>query len=103
MATAVVVIKHAALAKLLASPQGDVSMFMLRTGIRVSNQAKANCPVDTGRLRASIGVSQSAGPDGAVTTVGSNLEYSLYVEKGTRYQRAQPYLRPALNEVLRSL
>lgn len=84
MATAVVVIKHAALAKLLASPQGDVSRFMLRTGIRVSNQAKANCPVDTGRLRASIGVSQSAGADGAVTTVGSNVEYACILDAHTQ-------------------
>lgn len=103
MATAVVVIKHAALAKLLASPQGDVSMFMLRTGIRVSNQAKANCPVDTGRLRASIGVSQSAGADGAVTTVQATADYAIYVHEGTRYTRARPFLRDALNEVLRTL
>lgn len=103
MASTVVVIKHAALNALLVSPNGPTSRFMLRTGIRVSNQAKANCPVDTGRLRASIGVSQSFDTEGAVTTVGSNVEYAAYVELGTSRQRAQPYLRPALNEVIRTL
>lgn len=103
MATAVVVIRHAALQNLLASPQGDVSRYMLRQGIRVSNAAKRFCPVDTGRLRASIGVSQSFGHEGAVTTVGSEVFYAGFVETGTRYQRSQPYLRPALDEVLRSL
>lgn len=98
-----VALHHAALQNLLASPQGDVSRYMLRQGIRVSNAAKRFCPVDTGRLRASIGVSQSFGHEGAVTTVGSNVEYAAYVELGTRYQRAQPYLRPALDEVIRTL
>lgn len=98
-----VVINHAELNKLLISPQGPTSRFMLRTGIRVSNQAKVNCPVDTGRLRASIGVSQSFDTEGAVTTVGSDVFYSLFVEAGTSRQRAQPYLRPALNEVMRTL
>lgn len=85
---------------LLNSPSGEVSRFMLRQGILVTNLAKSYCPVDTGRLRASIGVDQSS--DGSVT-VGSNVEYAIYVEAGTRYQRAQPYLRPALDQVVGGL
>jgi hypothetical protein len=33
--------------------------------------------------------------------VGTNVEYSVYVEYGTSEQRAQPYLRPALEQALR--
>lgn len=103
MATAVVVIRHAALQNLLASPQGDVSRYMLRQGIRVSNAAKRFCPVDTGRLRASIGVSQSFGSEGAVTRVEATADYAIYVHEGTRYMRGRPFLTEGLDEVLRTL
>lgn len=33
--------------------------------------------------------------------VGTNVEYSVYVEFGTSEQRAQPYLRPALEQAVR--
>ena len=94
-----VTINTGALNVLLASPTGPTSRYLLRQGILVSNRAKVLCPVDTGRLRASIGVSQQFTPAGAVTTVGSNVEYSLYVELGTRRMRARPYLRPALQAI----
>ena len=59
------------------------------------NYAKKLCPVDTGRLRQSIG--HSTGDREAV--VGTNVEYAEFVELGTRYQHAQPYLKPALAEL----
>lgn len=96
---AAVTLNPAAINNLLASPTGEVSRYMLRQGVLVANAAKTLCPVDTGRLRASIGVSQQFTPAGAVTTVGSNVEYSLYVELGTRRMRARPYLRPALQAI----
>ncbi len=58
------------------------------------NYAKKLCPVDTGRLRQSIG--HSTGDREAV--VGTDVEYAEFVELGTRYQHAQPYLKPALAE-----
>ncbi len=63
-------------------------------GGTAENYAKKLCPVDTGRLRASIG--HSTGDREAV--VGTNVEYAEFVELGTRYQHAQPYLKPALVE-----
>jgi HK97 gp10 family phage protein len=100
MATSAFVPNPRGLDLLLNAPEGQVGRFMLRTGIRVENLAKAYCPVDTGRLRASIGVSRH--PNNVVS-VGSNVEYAAYVELGTRYQRAKPYLKPALDNVIRSL
>lgn len=38
-------------------------------------------------------------PDGLAGVVRSTAEYAGYVETGTRRMDAQPYLRPALNEV----
>jgi HK97 gp10 family phage protein len=74
----------------------------LRTaGIMVQNRARQLAPVDTGRLRSSIvsKVTQSTGSAEAIE-VGTNVEYAPYVEFGTRHMRAQPFLRPALAEVL---
>jgi hypothetical protein len=34
--------------------------------------------------------------------VGTNVEYAVYVEFGTSKMRAQPYLRPAVKEVVNS-
>ena len=55
--------------------------------------AKEICPVRTGRLRGSIG---HAKKNPTTEQVGTDVEYAPYVELGTRYQKAQPYLRPAV-------
>ena len=94
---------------------------ILRTCIRVSNQAKRLAPVDLGQLRNSImwrvnaeGFSEGgfnnrakASAEKAITVepeknsgvVGSNTEYAVYQEYGTRNMPAQPYLRPAVDIV----
>lgn len=52
------------------------------------------CPVDTGRLRASI--SHAVVPEEKAAYIGTNVEYAPYVEFGTVKTRAQPFLRPAV-------
>ena len=54
----------------------------------VERESKKVTPVDTGRLRASIGVSLR--PMEAV--VAPHTDYAIYVHKGTRYMRARPYM-----------
>ena len=61
----------------------------------VEAKAKELCPVDTGKLRASITpVIQSW----AKAYVGTNTHYAPYVEFGTKKSAAQPYLEPAFLE-----
>lgn len=67
---------------------------MKELGERVAQRAKEHCPVDTGRLQESI----TSTANGKTVTVGSDVEYAVYVELGTCKMRAQPYLRPALEE-----
>lgn len=55
--------------------------------------AKQLCPVDTGNLRNSI-THQMRGEN--TVAVGTNVHYAPFVELGTRKMRAQPYLRPAV-------
>lgn len=61
-------------------------------GLAAEGFAKRLCPVDTGRLRNSI--THATDKDSAY--VGTNVEYAPYVELGTSRTRAQPYLRPAV-------
>lgn len=52
-------------------------------------------PVRTGRLQRSV---QVWNPAPMMYQVGSILNYAPFVEYGTRFMRAQPYLRPAAQE-----
>ena len=65
----------------------------------VERDAKIRCHVDTGTLRQSLReMKQNKTPGRIESQVGTDIEYAPHVEFGTRYQRAQPYLRPALDE-----
>lgn len=61
-------------------------------GLLGEGYAKRLCPVDTGRLRNSI--THTADDDTAY--IGTNVEYAAYVELGTSKTKAQPYLKPAV-------
>lgn len=62
----------------------------------VAQRARNRAPVDTGALAASI--HRVKLPDGSFV-VGSSVPYASDVEFGTSKQRAQPYMRPALDSV----
>ena len=98
---------------------------IVQTAIKIEGQASANAAVKTGTLRNSImwskgwssdsfgfprdgGFSPAVGggqsskidaPDGIEAVVGSNVEYAIDQEFGTRNKAAQPYLRPAADAV----
>lgn len=57
----------------------DPSMLLERACLVVENEAKINCPVDTGQLRSSI----THEVHDQVGEVGTNVEYAPYVEYGT--------------------
>ena len=86
-------------------------------GMAAQGHARDLCPVDTGRLRESIGWTV----DGSTVYIGTNTEYAPYVEFGTgphctlgggtmviegkngeprtfAGQRAQPFLKPAISD-----
>jgi len=65
----------------------------------VERDAKIRCAVDTGTLRRSIREMKHTENAGRIESqVGTDIVYAPHVEFGTRYQAAQPYLRPALDE-----
>lgn len=101
---------------------------LLKTGLKIEKEAKIRCPVDTGRLRASINTKMV---DDFTVRIGTNVEYAQAVEYGTaaheikakdaealhwkdedgedvfatRVQHPgtepRPFLRPAVDEVLK--
>ena len=58
----------------------------------VKEEAKTVCPVRTGYLRSKM-FYRTKGV--MAWTVGNEASYAVYVEFGTRFMLAQPYLRPA--------
>jgi len=71
--------------RLLASWAADVKAL-----------AKQLAPVRTGHLRSSI----YAKIQEWVAEIGAEATYAIFVEFGTRYMQAQPYLYPAIQEHL---
>jgi HK97 gp10 family phage protein len=74
--------------------QEQIERALTAIGLYVEGEAKLRCPVDTGNLRGSI--DHKAKTDHVV--IGTNVEYALFLEKGTQRQKAQPYLTPAVEE-----
>lgn len=66
-----------------------------QTALLIEGDAKRFAPVDTGRLRNSI---HSAKSGELEWMVGTDVEYAIYQEFGTRYQSGTPYLRPAVEK-----
>jgi len=79
---------------------GAVKQVVKKSGTTLQKEAERIvpvAPVDGGTLKRSI-----TGPeltDGGLTAkVEATAEYAAYVEYGTRYMKAQPYMRPALEK-----
>lgn len=74
----------------------DVKRVVRHNGAEMQAKAQRNAPVDTGTLKRSIGLEITDG--GMTAEVRPTAEYSPYVEFGTRFMEAQPYLKPAFEE-----
>lgn len=85
---------------LLANVQAEVDKLVQSAGLMCEAEAKTNCPVDTGNLKASIHY-ENTGPMSC--SVGTAVEYAPYVELGTYKMRAQPYLFPAFQKATATL
>jgi hypothetical protein len=93
----VTVTVHAAeVRNLLRGTRGPVGRAMYSTGLQVTNRAKRLCPVDTGRLRASIQTSPpGVNGRGIVVRSGTNVKYARFVHGG------RGVIRPRRAKVLR--
>lgn len=75
----------------------------VRAAFEIESEAVSRVPVDTGRLKGSIGTNQAGDiiEVGAGVREGSEIEYAHFVEFGTSNPNypAQPYLQPAVEAV----
>lgn len=78
----------------------DVRNVVKMNGAELQNKAKRIAPVDTGTLKRSIGLEITEA--GMTAEVEATAEYAPYVEYGTRFMKAQPYIRPSLEEQKKS-
>lgn len=67
-----------------------------KCGFKAEDYAKKICPVDTSRLKTSI--THAVAVREKATYIGTNVKYAPDVELGTIKQKAQPYLRPAVED-----
>lgn len=86
---------------LLSSTTGPVGQEIQRRTIKGETQSKRLAPWKTGRLRSSITHEVSRDDRGLYGRWGTNVEYALFQEFGTRHMPAHPFLRPALMMVAR--
>lgn len=68
----------------------------------VERGAKIFSPVDTGRLRSSIGVSLEVGGGGLSSFIQPTVNYAIYVHEGTRYMKGRPFMEWGLNAYRRA-
>ncbi len=85
----------------------DVKRQVRKHGAQTQEKAQQSAPVGTpestgipgyigGTLKRSIGIDITDG--GMTAEVEPTAEYAPYVELGTRFMEAQPYLKPAFDE-----
>ena len=90
MTTRLIVKSNAA--KVLAALGATGERIVSKVAADVEADAKALAPVDTGKLRNSIGT-EKTGPLSRV--VYATAEYAVFVEHGTAVQMADPFMGPA--------
>lgn len=71
----------------------DVKTVVQYHGSEMQTTANLICPKDTSNLANSITLELTDG--GFTAEVEPHMDYAGYVEWGTRYMSAQPYMRPA--------
>jgi HK97 gp10 family phage protein len=79
--------------------QREVHSFLASWAADVKAQAVKNAPMVTGYLRSTI----YAKVKEWVVDVGADAAYALFVELGTKYMQAHPYLYPAIQQYLPEL
>lgn len=85
-----------------AETKAKARLIVAKTALDLEAQMKSRAAIDTGFLKSSIKARQVGGnaSSGSVrwrVTVGA--EYGLYVEYGTRFMRAQPFVAPSVEVV----
>lgn len=74
----------------------DLKNVVRMNGSELTREAEVNAPVDTATLERSI--TQTIKDNGLTSITEPHTEYDGYVEFGTRFMKAQPYIGPAFKK-----
>ena len=74
----------------------EVKKIVKTNGAEMQAEAQRIVPVDNGALKRSIGLEIK--DSGMTAEVEPTAEYAPYVEFGTRFMNAQPYMKPAFEK-----
>lgn len=91
-----IVIKYNRLPQIAERLPEAVGAIVRKAAFDVEANAKAVVPVDTGKLKNSISCEF---PSQTKAIIAPHTDYAIFVEYGTRRQRAKPYMRPAAEKV----
>ena len=80
---------------------GAVRPRVRKNGSEMHKKAQKNAPVDSGNLKRNIELDIT--DNGLTAEVEPTADYAAYVEYGTRFMEAQPYLKPAYDEQKKKL
>lgn len=72
-----------------------VKQVIKLNGAELQQTSMKLSPVDTGQLKRSITLDIK--DKGLTAVIAPHVNYAAYVEYGTRYMNAKPYIRPAFN------
>lgn len=75
----------------------DVKPIVKMHGAKLQEYSMRKVVVDTGTLKRSIMLSSH--DNGYTTRIKALVDYASYVEWGTRYQTAQPFIKPSYDKV----
>ncbi|MDI9577063.1 MAG: HK97 gp10 family phage protein [Thermoproteota archaeon] len=89
----------AAMQRLDSGMQRQVHRQLVSWAADVKALARKLVPIRTGYLQSTIYAKISEW----VAEIGADATYALFVELGTKYMQAQPYLYPAIHEYLPQL
>lgn len=82
--------------EVLSELKSKIGIAFESIGYSAEGYASILCPVDTGRLRASI----THIVDDYSMTVGTDVEYGVYVELGTSKRDGRPFIGPSIADHL---
>jgi HK97 gp10 family phage protein len=87
------IVKVDRLPEIIAKLPDAVSQVLAKVALDIESDAKTRAPVKTGHLRGSV----QAGQESQLAwRIGVGAEYGIYVEMGTRFMGARPFLTPAV-------
>lgn len=84
-------------AKRLLSTPGTGRVYRRRSVLHQASAPGQPPAVDTGYLRASVDHKVGTDAEGLYADIGTEVDYGLYLEQGTRYMQPRPWLKPALD------